>query len=212
MNRTKRLRPSPAILVAIVALVAAVGGSAIAEVATTSKLSNKGKKQVKQLAKQQAKKQDRKQDKRNFPVDGSQIGDGVVDGAKIADGAVDRAKIAGRAVGSGKLADGAVTSAKIADAAKGVPGYALVAANGFVNATEQRGVVGTNHPAVGVYCFDLSFEAQVAVASAETGPTRIAKVFAPGASGCPVGFQDAEVNIVDLNDDPQDTGFYVLFN
>ena len=188
MSRIKRARTSPAMLVAIVAMVAAFGGSAVAEVATIS-LNKKDKRQVKKIAKKQAKKQVGKQ----FPVDSSQIGDGAVTSAKIG--------------------DGAVTSAKIANTAKGVPGYALVAANGFVNDDEQRGVVGTNHAATGVYCFDLSFEAQVIVASPEIGPTRIAKVFAPGASGdCPAGFQDASVEIVDLGDVPTDNGFYVLFN
>jgi CBS domain containing-hemolysin-like protein len=192
MSRIKHARPSPAILIAVIALVAALAGSAIADVATTS-LDKNDTKKVKKLAKKQAKKQDKKQDQRNFPVDSSQIGRGAVSSAKIG--------------------DGAVTSAKIADAAKGVPGYALVAANGFVNNDEQRGVVGTNHPETGVYCFDLSFEAQVAVASPEIGPTRIAQSFAPGAgAACPAGFKDASVEIVDLADTPQDKGFYVLFN
>ena len=204
MTRSKRARPSPAILISAIALVAALGGSAVADQATTS-LSKGDKKQVKKIAKKQAKKQNKKQDARNFPVDGSQIGDGAVTTAKISDGAVTTAKIS----------DGGVTSAKIADAAKGVPGYALVAANGFVNDDEQRGVVGTSHvSATGVYCFDLSFEAQVAVASAEVGTTRIATTFAPGASAvnCPVGFRDAEVHIADTSGFAEDGGFYVLFN
>ena len=56
MSQIKRARPSPAILVAVIALVAALGGSAVAEVATTSKLDKKEKKQVKKLAKKQANK------------------------------------------------------------------------------------------------------------------------------------------------------------
>lgn len=60
MSRIKQARPSPAILIAVVALVAALGGSAVAEVASTS-LSNKDKKQVKKIAKKQGKKQGKKQ-------------------------------------------------------------------------------------------------------------------------------------------------------
>ena len=85
MSRIKRARPSPAILIAVAALVAALGGSAVAEVATTS-LSKGETKKVKKLAKKQAKKFDKKQDKKNFPVDSSQIGDGAVTEAKIAGG------------------------------------------------------------------------------------------------------------------------------
>lgn len=87
MSVAKRSRPSPAILLAMIALVAAVGGSAVAGVATTS-LS---KVQVKKIAKQQAKKQV----KRQFPVEESQIADGAVTGAKVADGALGTAKFAG---------------------------------------------------------------------------------------------------------------------
>ena len=56
MSRIRRTRPSPAILVAVIALVAALGGSAVAEVATTSKLDKKEKKQTKKIAKKQANK------------------------------------------------------------------------------------------------------------------------------------------------------------
>ena len=56
MSRIKHRRPSPAILVAVIALVAALGGSAVAEVATTSKLDKKEKKQTKKIAKKQANK------------------------------------------------------------------------------------------------------------------------------------------------------------
>ncbi len=222
MSRINLARPSPAVIVAVLALVAALGGTAVAgsgNDATTSV----SKKKTKNIAKKQAKKQDSKQDKRNFPVDSSQIADGAVVAAKIAGSAVTSGKIKKRAVGSGKIdaaavktgkiADAAVTSSKIADAAKGVPGYALVAASGFVNDEEQRGVVGTNRPDTGVYCFDLSFAAKVVVASAETGPTRIAQGEAPGSAAlCPVGFRDADVTIVDLAETAQNTGFYVLFN
>ncbi len=59
MTRIKPRRPSPAILIAVIALVAALAGSAVAEQATTAgkKLSKREKKQVKKIAKKQAKKQ-----------------------------------------------------------------------------------------------------------------------------------------------------------
>ena len=57
MARIKRTRPSPAILISVIALVAALGGSAVAEVATTSKLNKKEKKEVGKIAKKKANKQ-----------------------------------------------------------------------------------------------------------------------------------------------------------
>ena len=54
MSRIRNARPSPAILVAVAALVAALGGSAVAEVATTAKLDKGEKKQVRKIAKKKA--------------------------------------------------------------------------------------------------------------------------------------------------------------
>ncbi len=60
-RRTRRRRPSPALLLAIVALVAAVGGTAVAEGgATISGLSHGEKKQVKKLIRKIANKRARK--------------------------------------------------------------------------------------------------------------------------------------------------------
>ena len=55
MRRIKRAKPSPALLVAVVALVAALGGGAVAGVAVTS-LNKEDKKQVKKIAKKLDKK------------------------------------------------------------------------------------------------------------------------------------------------------------
>jgi hypothetical protein len=59
MSRIKAAKSSAALLVAVIALVAALGGGAVAGV-TISKLNNKEKKQVKRLSKKQAKKLDRR--------------------------------------------------------------------------------------------------------------------------------------------------------
>ena len=82
MSNGVRRRPSPALLVAVVALVAAAAGSAVADQATTAGkgFSKKQAKQVKKLAKKQAKKQIKK----NFPVGESQIADGAITTGKVA--------------------------------------------------------------------------------------------------------------------------------
>ena len=59
MRRIKQAKPSPALLVAVIALVAALGGGAVAGVAVTS-LNKKDKKQVKKISKKQAKKLDKR--------------------------------------------------------------------------------------------------------------------------------------------------------
>ena len=59
MSRIKRAKPSAALIVAVVALVAALGGGAVAGVAITS-LNKKETKKVRKIAKKQAKKLDKK--------------------------------------------------------------------------------------------------------------------------------------------------------
>ena len=95
MKRPNGSRPSPALVVAILALVAALGGTAVAEVATTSKLDKKEKKKVKKVAKKQINKR--------FPIESGDIAGNAVTTQKINDGAVT----------SPKLADGALTASKL---------------------------------------------------------------------------------------------------
>jgi hypothetical protein len=83
-------RPSPAMLVALLALCLAVGGTAVA----ATKLSKNA-------------------------VKTKNIKNGAVTEAKIAGNAVSEGKIANGAVTGGKIADGAVTSGKIANGAVG---------------------------------------------------------------------------------------------
>jgi cell wall-associated NlpC family hydrolase len=56
MAQIRASRPSPAMIVAVVALGAAVTGTAVAEVATTAKLDKKEKKQVRKIARKQINK------------------------------------------------------------------------------------------------------------------------------------------------------------
>lgn len=89
-------------VVAVVALVAALGGGAVAGVAITS-LNKKEKRQVKKIAKKEGKRQARKEVGKQFPIDGSKIADGAVSGPKIAAGAVNGPKIADDSIDDSKL-------------------------------------------------------------------------------------------------------------
>lgn len=116
-------RPSPAIAVAVMALVAALAGTAIAAdpIATTSakKLT---KKKVKKIA-------DRRIDKR-FPLGADDIADGAVGPPKLADGAVGSPKLADGAVTNPKIGNGAVTRAKLAPGLRGSTQFARVRSDG----------------------------------------------------------------------------------
>jgi hypothetical protein len=67
MSRIKQAKPSPALIVAVVALVAALAGTAVGGVAVTS-LKPVDKKIVKRVAKQQGKRQAKKQIKKKEPT------------------------------------------------------------------------------------------------------------------------------------------------
>ena len=98
MNRFKRYRPTPAMIVAIVALVFALGGTSYAAVVLPA--GSVGSKQIKKNA-----------------VTGAKIKANSVTTVKIKDGAVTTPKLADGAVTTPKLADGSVTTAKLADGA-----------------------------------------------------------------------------------------------
>jgi hypothetical protein len=99
-------RISPALVVALIALVAALAGSAIALPGKNTVDKNDIKRNaVKTKAIKDA------------AVTEPKLGNAAVSSAKLADAAVSSPKIADAAVSSAKLADAAVTRAKIADSA-----------------------------------------------------------------------------------------------
>jgi len=99
MSRIRRRTPSPALVIAAVALVAALAGTAVAQGPEAS--TSISKKKVKKIAKKEAKKQIKKV----LPLEASDLADGSVERAKIADGAVDGSKVEDNSIGSEKLSD-----------------------------------------------------------------------------------------------------------
>ena len=96
MSTIKRARPSPALVISIVAMFAALGGGAFAATATTSKqaLNNKGN-----LQKNVVKK--------------NNIAKNAVVKAKIKNNAVSEKKLKGESVTSSKLGEGSVKASQV---------------------------------------------------------------------------------------------------
>ncbi len=157
-----RSRPSPALIVSVVALVAALAGTAVAAnpTATSSAIN---KKKVKKIANKQI-------DKR-LPWGTGDIAGGAVTTDKLADGAVAREKIAGGAVAREKIAGGAVNNAKVEAGSlsanrltaqarvdlRGSLAYAQVDDNGpALVAARTRNITGVTRPSAGVYCLTVA--------------------------------------------------------
>jgi hypothetical protein len=102
---TRFKRPSPGTVIAVIALIAAMAGVAVA--------ANKiGPKQIKPNAVRTSKIKD-------GAVTTSKLADGAVTSPKISNGAVGTNQILDNGVGTGDIADGAVGSSDIADGAVG---------------------------------------------------------------------------------------------
>jgi hypothetical protein len=103
MGSIFKSRPSPAIIVAVAALVAALAGTAIAGPSASTSAVTKSK--VKKIANKQI-------DKR-FPVGSENIADAAVTTPKLADAAVTTPKLADGTVTTPKLGNGSVTGPKL---------------------------------------------------------------------------------------------------
>lgn len=143
MSSFKSLRPTPALIVALAALVMAMSGAAIAlpgrgsvdagdlaKGSVTQKAIAKGAIGSKQII--------------GKSIKGNRIKDGGVAEKQLKDAAVTEAKIADGAVTAGKIADGAVTAAKVGDgtlSTKNLSDDAIVSsdAGSFVRLTATDG-------------------------------------------------------------------------
>ena len=218
MRRIKT--PSPAMVVATVALFIALGGAGYAAVSIPR--NSVGTSQLK-----------------NFAVTPLKIQPGAIKTKKLRDNAVTTPKIADAAVTTSKIADGAVNSAKVldgsllpADVVAGfqIPGmitaHARIMADGTLEPNQFRNIAQANieHVAAsGVYCFGgltpaptsamVSFDnAQVATADLDR-VVSVAVFRGNVLADCGAGFQQARVKINDTVAAPTlaDGRFYVWF-
>ncbi len=228
MRRIKT--PSPAMVVATVALVIALGGAGYAAVSLPR--NSVGTNQLKNFAVTPLKIQ-------NNAIKTNKLRDNAVTTLKIGDGAVNSAKLGDNAVTTLKIGDGAVNSAKVldgsllpADVVAGfqIPGmttaHARIQADGTLEPNQFRNIAQANieHVATsGVYCFGgltavptsamVSFD-NAQVADANLGNVVSVAVFrGPALAGCGAGFQQARVKIFDagLAAALADGRFYIWF-
>ena len=119
-------RPSPAMVVACIALLVALGGTSIAAVSQVAN-NSVGAAQLKNNAVTTPKI-------KNAAVNASKIANNAVVAAKIASNAVGNPKIANNAVNSAKIADGSVAAADLAQGVIPAPSNAFAR---FVNGPVQ---------------------------------------------------------------------------
>ena len=212
-------KPSPAMIVAMVALFVALGGVGYAAVSLPR--DSVGTKQLKNFAVTPLKIQ-------NNAIKTNKLRDNAVSTAKLANGAATNPKIADGAVNSSKIADGSVVPADVS-AGFQIPGmlvaHARVQADGTLEPNQFRNIAQANieHVAAsGVYCFGgLSFtptNAMVSLDNAQLANTELDKVVSVAVfrgnplNDCGAGFQQARVRVFDISAAAQTDGrFYIWF-
>ncbi|MQA74934.1 MAG: hypothetical protein GEU88_11435 [Solirubrobacterales bacterium] len=168
MTLTKHARPSPAMIVAALALVVALGGTAIAAPEFATEKINKSK--VKKIAKKQGKKQARKQIKKKAP---------------------------GLSVANAENAVNAENATNATTAANGAAGYGNFTPTGAVQgAAFNMNNLTVSTSAQWVYCEDQAFKTVVVAGGVEPGgaPAHASAISkqsladlasGPAALGCP---------------------------
>jgi hypothetical protein len=214
MRRILKRRPSPSMVVAFIALIAALSGTAVALPGVN--LIDSG-------------------DIKNGQVKGKDIGKNAVTGKKVKNGSLTGADVKDKSLtasdfsGSvqGPKGDKGDTGATGATGPAGsAAAYALVDDLGDVVSAQAKNITSANvtHPIIGTYCFSgLSFAPTnvLATINGNTGNgagDAQASIFLPGedpttAAGCPAGAQAVVYTI--NNDNPgtlDDFAFYVAFN
>lgn len=180
MKRITRSRPPAAIVVATMALIAALAGTALAGPDATSSAITKAK--VKKVANKQINKR--------LPWQTADIADAAVTGPKLADGAVSSAKIE----------DGAVTTADLAVGASPRV-YMHFDNTGTFQPGESRGVVSISKPAGNVACLDLDITPVIGGgtrginAGAAPFHIQVGVPPEPAQAGCNADHQDAVVQV-----------------
>lgn len=174
MRKTRLNTPSPAMVVAIVALIFAVTGTAVAGVATISVLSKKEKTQTRNIAKNEINK--------------------AAPGLSVA-----KATNAQNATNAGQLGGQPASFYAPATALR----TATVAADGTVDAARSDGVSQANvtDPVAGLYCFNgLNPAPRTVVASIAGGTAGIhtQTTYAPAAGSC-AGSQFSVSTVDDAN-------------
>ncbi len=150
MRKLRFNRPSPAMVVAVLALFVALGGTAAAVKIGSNKIKRGAVKRSKI---------------HNTAVNAAKLANGAVDKDKLAKHAVSSSKLGQGAVKTGKLADGAVTTEKIADDA--VTGAKVD--DGSLGLAKVARVVANANPTVGALTAGSCEAADVAVSGAKPG-------------------------------------------
>jgi hypothetical protein len=212
-----RRRPSPAFVLAFIALVAALGGTAIAQTTINgNSIQNHTIKGVKLVngavgTNQLASAGVQAGDIKNGAVSAAKLASGAVTNAKLAGGAVTTAKIESGAVTTTQIATGAVTTAQIADNAVGTADIGNASVTRAKLATDAltpqvvvrtSAIVGIVDNAVGQAEANC-LQGEVLIAGG-AGPTNVASADAPliasrpqPASGgsVPTGWQGVLANL-----------------
>jgi len=230
MGLTNRVRPSPAMIVAALALVVALAGTAIAAPDIATRAVTKSK--VKKIAKKQAKKQIRKKAP-GLSVNHANTADSATDAdhafeadhANTANSATNATNAQNASTANTANSANTANTANTANRATNANtiAYGMFEADGTISAANRvKNLSNANvtHPAAGTYCFEgLSFEALSAMTTGDSGfgfndtltSVRIATPTGGVLAPCPAA-ASVRVRTYDVSDGSlQDRRFLIWF-
>ena len=212
LKRSRARRPSAAMIVAVIALISALGGSAVAddavEFAKTKVLNGKNIKK-KSIAGNKL---------RNNTVTGTQVNEsklGKVPSATKSDSATSASSATNAA--NATKADSATTATTAGTAGSAPPlAYAKVSLTGTVAAATAQGIASANvsRPGAGIYCFDLPFTPKTVLVTPQNDNVSDDVVSAElgVATGCPAGTEVSVQNFDISASALEDDDFFIWLN
>ena len=214
VRRILRRKPSPAMLIALIALFVSMGG--VSYGLATGSVDSRELKNNSIRSKDIRNSQVRSGDIRDGSVAGRDVAADTLTGLHIDEGELGTVRRAATA-GNATTADTATTAGTAEPRA-----FARVEQNGSIPPALAKNLTSANvtHPSTGVYCFTVPFDPRSAVATAEVAGSipviaqaRVGQSPSP-LNSCPAG-TELEVNTLDPSLAPQtflNGSFYVQLN
>jgi hypothetical protein len=210
LTRLKGARPSPALVISLIALFVSLGGAGYAAVTVTGKnvknssLTGKDVKNSSLTGKDVKNSSLTGSDVKNSSLGGTDIKNDNVTGSDVNEASLGK-------VPAASSADNANTVGGQSAAQLGLKAYGHVNSDGTLEASRSKGIVSVaNATFPNTHCFELGFTPKIVLATVEEASTGKIATSSPTGFGCPAS-TDAVVYTVNAAGDAETVAFDVLF-